>query len=69
MRVWIKSAVYTAAVLEYIVSEILDLGGYIAKGMKKKILTPSHINGALKIDQELSKLTSNVIVPFASKIP
>ena len=68
LRIWIKAAVYTAAVLQYVVSEILDLAGTITKRFKKKIIKPSHINNALRCDEELDKLTGNAILPEVTKM-
>ena len=56
-KVWIKAAVYTSAVVQYLISEILDLAGTITKRLKRKIIKPNHINNALRCDQELDKLT------------
>jgi histone H2A len=56
-KVWIKAAVYTSAVVQYLISEILDLAGTITKRLKRKIVKPNHINNALRCDQELDKLT------------
>ena len=69
LRIWINSAVYLASVIEYLVSEILDLSGQITKKAKKKIIQPNHINGALKCDQELNQLTKDAVLPKVSKIP
>jgi len=68
LRIWIKAAVYTAAVLQYLISEVLDLAGTITKRFKKKIIKPIHINNALKCDEELDKLTGNAILPEVTKM-
>ena len=51
-RIWIESAVYMAAVMQYVVSETLDLSGTLTKSENKKIIKPRHINGAFQYDQE-----------------
>jgi len=68
LRIWIKAAVYTAAVLQYVVSEVLDLAGTITKRLKKKIIKPKHINNALRCDEELDKLTRKSILPEVTKM-
>merc|ERR1719219_1723573 len=68
LRIWIVAAVYMAAVIEYVVSETLDLSGSLTKSENKKIIKPRHINAALKYDQELKKLTESAILPEVTKI-
>ena len=63
-----KAAIYCSAVVQYLVSEILDLAGTITKRLKRKIIKPKHINNALKCDQELDKLTRNAILPEVTKM-
>lgn len=46
-RVGVGSGVYLAAVLEYIVAEILEHAGTYARGDKKVRITPKHIRTAL----------------------
>ena len=67
LRILLKSAVYLSAVLEYLVSEVLDLSGTVTKRVKKKIIKPNHINTALKCDQELNDLTKDAILPEVTK--
>jgi histone H2A len=67
-KVWIKAAVYTSAVVHYLISEILDLAGTITKRLKRKTHQPNHINNALRCDQELDKLTKNAILPEVTKM-
>jgi len=67
MRIQIKSAVYMSSVLQYIVSEILDLSAKVTKRFKKKIVKPKYLNYAMKCDKELHQLTKNAILPEVTK--
>lgn len=44
--------VYLAAVLEYLVAEILELGGNAAQGDRKRRITPRHLQLVLRRDDE-----------------
>ena len=50
------AAVYMAAVLEYLTSEMLEMAGLQTKGARKLRITPRHIKIALKSDTELAEL-------------
>ena len=61
--------VYLAAVLEYLVAELLELAGNACKDNKKKTITPRHCMLAIKNDDELSKFLSHVTIAKAGVIP
>lgn len=63
------SAVYLAAVLEYMTAEIIELAGNCAKDAKVKRIKPRHLNLAIRGDEELDKLLSNVDVPDGGVLP
>ena len=50
------ASVYTTAVLEYILAEIVELSANACEFDKKKIITPVHIKQAIENDPELNKL-------------
>jgi len=62
-RVGDTSAVYLAAVLEYMLAEILELAGNCARFFRKKRITPRCVQLSLLHDKELDQLTKGVIVP------
>eukprot|EP00092_Neocalanus_flemingeri_P032085 GFUD01034873.1.p1 GENE.GFUD01034873.1~~GFUD01034873.1.p1 ORF type:complete len:310 (-),score=89.67 GFUD01034873.1:120-1049(-) len=62
-RVGVTGAVYLAAVLEYLVAEVLELAGNCASFFRKKRVFPRCIQLSLLHDKELNQLTRGVIVP------
>uniref|UniRef100_A0A8B9C1V4 Histone H2A n=1 Tax=Anser brachyrhynchus TaxID=132585 RepID=A0A8B9C1V4_9AVES len=61
-RVGPGSAIYLAAVLEYLTAEILELAGNAARENKKSRILPRHIQLAVRNDEELNKLFSCVTI-------
>ena len=68
-RVGGAAPVYMAAVLEYIVAEVLELAGNAAKDNKKQRIVPRHIMLAVKNDDELSNLLGSVTIANAGVLP
>ena len=50
------AGIFSAAVLEYLVTEILEMAGHCAHEGKKKTIMPKHLQMAMKGDSEFSKL-------------
>jgi histone H2A len=55
-RVGGSGGVYMAAVLEYVVAEIIEAAADVTDSMKALSITPRHIQLAIKKDDELSQL-------------
>ncbi|GAA6012267.1 hypothetical protein JCM11491_007077 [Sporobolomyces phaffii] len=68
-RVNAGAPVYLAAVCEYLVAEILELGGNAALDNKKHRISPRHIQLAVRNDEELNRLLGNVTISQGGVLP
>ncbi|XP_019943695.1 H2A histone family member 1a like [Paralichthys olivaceus] len=68
-RVGNGSAVYLAAVLEYLCAEILELAGNASRDNKKHRIAPRHILLAVRNDEELNIVLAGVTISEGGVIP
>ena len=68
-RVGGAAPVYMAAVLEYIVAEVLELAGNAAKDNKRQRIVPRHIQLAVRNDDELNTFFGNAVIANGGVLP
>lgn len=68
-RIGEGAPVYLAAILEYLVAEVLELAGNVAKRYNRKRITPRHIQLAVHSDDELRVVLKNVTLAEGGVIP
>ena len=64
-----SAAVALAAVLQYVIEEIVEMSGYAASNMKRLRISPRHIALAVHNDDEVHRLFGDAIVARAGVAP
>lgn len=68
-RVGGGAPVYLAAVLEYLVAELLELAGNASRDNNRRTISPRHLQLAIRNDEELNKLLSGVTIAEGGVLP
>ncbi|CAF0711562.1 unnamed protein product [Brachionus calyciflorus] len=68
-RVAKGASVYASAVIEYLIAEILELGGNAARENRRTRISPRHLMLAIKTDEELNRLFKQCILPESGVLP
>ena len=63
------AGIFTAAVLEYLTCEILELAGQACEEHKKKTIAPRHLQLAIRNDEELNKLMAMTTISMGGVLP
>lgn len=65
----LAAGVYMAAILEYLVGEMIDNGQEQAEAKKKKRITPKHLFDGIAHDLDLKVVLKDVIIPGGGVMP
>ncbi|KAJ4473832.1 histone-fold-containing protein [Lentinula aciculospora] len=68
-RLTISAPIYLAAVLEYLVAELLELAGNACHDHRKRHIRPRHIQLAVRNDDEINKLLKDVHINGGGVLP
>jgi len=64
-----SAGTFMAGVLQYITEELCELAGDLCESRKKKIITPEHLNLAIRSDNELAKLMFMATIAQGGMLP
>lgn len=68
-RIGAGAPVFLAAVLEFLIAEVVELAGNIAQVAHRARISPRHVMLAVRNDEEFTKLLDNVTIPSCGVTP
>ena len=68
-RIGAVAPVYVAAVLEYVVGEVMELAGKVAQSEGRSRIKPRHIQVGMRNDLEFIKLLGNATIGHGGVMP
>lgn len=68
-RTELKSSIMVAAVIQYLVKEIIDVAGMAAQRDNRKVIIPRHLELACFSDDDLKILLKDIIIPEGGVLP
>ena len=68
-RVGKTAPVFKAAVLEYLIAELIELAGNAAKDSERKSITPRHLMMAIQGDDDLNNISTDAVIPGTGVLP
>merc|ERR1719158_1961211 len=68
-RCSLGAGIFMAAVLEYLMAEVVELAGSACRDNKRKTINPRHLMLAVRNDEELSTLFHDAIIPGGGVLP
>ncbi|RCN52584.1 core histone H2A/H2B/H3/H4 [Ancylostoma caninum] len=68
-RISLKASVYCAAVLEYLIAEVLEVSGNCSKDVGKRRIEPRHVYVAVRCDADLNEITAHATFRGGGMIP
>merc|ERR1712156_377006 len=63
------AGIFMAAVLEYLMAEVVELAGNACRDNKRKTINPRHLMLAVRNDEELSQMFADAIIPGGGVLP
>lgn len=65
-KINIKASIFASAVINYLLSEIIELAGDVTKDLEKKVIQSSHVVMSILNDEELNRLCTHLQIQFVN---